>query len=259
MRLLERIATNNLWICSLDAAIIPCLDVSTKDLAVLPTVAGPESESTLASCGIVVGRAVEWFFHLTCIWYNHVLFGDCLYIDRLWMYSSYKVYSRSGDHQTWGSTRTRNVPVEISPLKPPIDMWVSAKETRGFIPLRTLARDLLSLECHPHKAGFDSWWIVVQANDIGMMLISNHAKSYLPFLGASVPYVYGNIWRHATLSERNPAPPGIYESLYEVGLTTHELVQNFLPSTVWCVWMCLIPSSRVSGGDRDISAVSGET
>ena len=25
------------------------------------------------------------------------------------------------------------------------------QETRGFIPLRTLARDLLSLECHPHK------------------------------------------------------------------------------------------------------------
>lgn len=104
------------------AAIIPCLDVSTKDLAVLPTVAGPESESTLSSCEIVIGRAVEWLFHLTCIWYNHVLFGDCLYIDCLWMYSSYIVYSRSGDQQTWGSTRTRNVPVEISPLKPPIDM-----------------------------------------------------------------------------------------------------------------------------------------
>ena len=114
-------------------------------------------------------------------------------------------------------------------------MWVSAKETRGFIPLRTLARDLLSLECHPHKAGFA----------IGMMLIPNHAKSYLPFLGASVPYVYGNIWRHATLSKRNPAPPGIYESLYEVALTTYELVPNFLPSTVGCVWMCLIPSSQV--------------
>ena len=177
MRRLERIATNNLWICSLDAATIPCLDVSTKDLAVLPTVAGPESESTLASCGIVVGRAVEWFFHLTCIWYNRVLFGACLYIDCLWMY--YIVYSRSGDQQTWGSTRTKKCPCSnlsiISPLKPPIDMWVSAKETRGFIPLRTLARDLLSLECHPHKAGFGSLWIVVKANGIGM--------SYRPFLG----------------------------------------------------------------------------
>lgn len=231
--------------------------MSTKDLAVLPTVAGPESESTLAWCEIVVGRAVEWFFHLTCIWYCSEIV--CIYRLFMDVFIIHSIYSRSGDQQTWGSTRTRHVPVEISPLKPPIDMWVSAKETRGFIPLRTLARDLLSLECHPHKAGFDSWWIVVKANDIGMMLISNHAKSYLPFLGASVPYLYGNIWRHATLSERNPAPPGIYESLYEVGLTTHELVQNFLPSTVWCVWMCLIPSSRVSGGDRDISAVSGET
>ena len=70
-------------------------------------------------------------------------------------------------------------------------------------------------------------------------------RDVLPSIFRSVPYVYGNIWRHATLSERNPAPPGIYESLYEVGLTTYELVPNFLPSTVWCVWMCLIPSSQV--------------
>lgn len=35
------------------------------------------------------------------------------------------------------------------------------QETRGFIPLRTLARDLLSLECHPGKVrlGRPWWWM----------------------------------------------------------------------------------------------------
>ena len=127
-------------------------------------------------------------------------------------------------------------------------MWVSAKETRGFIPLRTLARDLLSLECHPHKAGFDSWWIVVHANGIGMMDDDGDIQSYQVLPSIFRCFCALRVRKHLKACyfefSRNPAP-GIYESLYVVGLATLELVQNFLPSTVWCVWMCLIPSSQV--------------
>ena len=45
-------------------------------------------------------------------------------------------------------------------------MATTREETRGFIPLRTLARDLLSLECHPGKVRLgdmvDVFWGILE-------------------------------------------------------------------------------------------------